>query len=199
MPQVTGPSSFIPKKPVDTSSGSSTVSRKKSTNALNLVGGIIFVLALVAAGGVFAFKSYVRGQVDSKSKQLQQAQANIQTEVIEEILAFDTRLQVSEELLKSHTTVLPLFTMIENRTLKDVQFTSFEFTGEPGQPAEVKLAGVTDSYPMVALQADEFGKSEYVRDPIVSDFVLTPEGKVTFNATFTVDPGLLLYSQRLDQ
>lgn len=191
------PTSFIPKKPLDTGMG-----RRGSSGAAT---GLFFVLAIfvfvgsiAAAAGVFGYEQYQTGAIASAEESLQEKRAEFDPAVIDSLLRVDSRLKNAQVLLQKHVASSAVFNLLSQQTLQDVQFSSFEYSLLDDGSANVSLIGQGANFTAVALQSDQFGASKQLKNVVFSDIKVDVSGKITFTVKVNVLPSTLSYTQNLD-
>jgi hypothetical protein len=191
------PSSFIPKEPLNESGG---VKKKKTRNRslFYVISSLIFIISLLSAGGAFLYEKFVESRIASKQSELQEARAEFDPDLIESLSQTDKRLRVGGQLLNQHVMATPFFFILEDTTLKSVQFTDLHLERDGGTYS-VLLRGVTSDYAGVALQADSFGGHSGIENPIFSEFDLTEEGDVLFTVSFSLDPEIVQYKSYIQE
>lgn len=189
-------SNFIPKGPT-TSSPGIKINTPKTTAPKNLfatLGKLIFILSLLLAGGVFLYKFYLNHQIKAKGEELESARAALAPEVINELTSLDDRIVSTEELLRKHIVLSPLFDFLETSTPRTVRYTNFDYqNNEKG--LEVTLKGEASSYAALAALAELFNQNENFREPVFSGLSLDETGNVLFTLVTTVDPQFLSYKR----
>jgi hypothetical protein len=158
----------------------------------NLVCGILLVLAVIGAGGIYAFQQYTNGQIVAKQQSLALQREAFQPATIEELSRLDTRIDVGESLLSAHLSTSKLFDELEKLTLSSVRYSSFDYSIAPGH-AILSMSGEAASFNAVAEQSEAFAKSTIITDPIFSNVNVGPKGTITFNFTAVVDTSRMLY------
>lgn len=184
--------SFIPKKPLVTEQKTSGV----SSNIFNIVGVVVFITSLVAAGGAYAYKTYASKKVLTQAQSLAAAKAEFEVTLINNLQQVERRLNASQEILSNHISVSPIFTALQEATLKSVRYTKFSYSLNPEAGAEkvvVKLSGQATNYTSIALQSDLLAKNKYLKNIIFSNLALDEKGNVLFDLTFSVDPSFVSY------
>ena len=88
----------------------------------NLVCGILLVLAIIGAGGMYAFQQYTNQQITAKQQSLALQREAFQPSTIEELARLDTRINVGESLLSAHLSTSDLFDELEKLTLASVRY-----------------------------------------------------------------------------
>lgn len=186
------PASFIPKKPlVETHAAAGA-----GASIFTLVSVLLFVLALVSAGGVFAYTGILTASITGKDASLKAAEGAFEPNVIAELGRLDSRLIETKKLLASHLAPSGVFDFLSTITLTQVQFTSYSFKKQADGSASISLQGTGDSFSTAALQSDQFGSTRLLRDVVFSDVAISQTGKVSFSVTATLDPSLYLYSKQ---
>ena len=177
--------SFIPKRPVET--GTAPVRAKHPLNLLSIIATFIFIVAVIAAGGEFAYKHYVNGKLVEMNQQLEVAKASIKDELINQFIRLDSRLRSSEQLLRGHVATSLLFSALQNSTVKNIQFSDMTYVTDQGSGAvNVFMRGISASYNAVALQASIFNDSKYIKNALFSDMNLDTKGQVQFTLKASV-------------
>ncbi len=192
-PQVS--TSFIPKKPLVPARA-----RGSASGLVLLLAILIFIGSVVAGGGVFAYDRYLKSTIASKQHSLELAQAAYEPGVIESLIRLDSRLGESKRLLGKHLAPSAIFMFLSTQTLERVQLTSFDYVVDESGAATLELVGVADTFSALALQSDQFGTSNVLRNVIFSNILISPTtGKVSFAVHADVDPSLLLYTKNLNR
>jgi len=183
-------SSFIPKKTV---AEVAPQRRRRSAGILSILAIGVFVLSLLAAGGVFFYERYVADSITAKEETLNRAREAFELDLIRELSRTDKKINAAGDLLDKHTALSRLFELIERDTLKTVRFEDLSYE-EDENGVHVQMTGEAVSFSSIALQSDQFGKNRSIKDPIFSDLNLDAEGNVTFTFTATIVPDILRYS-----
>jgi hypothetical protein len=163
---------------------------------LMLIGIVLFVASGALAGGVFFYGQYLNGSNTNKLAQLTRARDQFQPALVQQLQRLDDRMNSSNGLLQAHLAPLALFTMLEQTTITNIQFTALTFDATDMQHIALKMNGVADSVNSVALQSDLFAKSGAIQNPIFSNIDRQPDG-VHFDFTGLVNPVSLNYTQLL--
>jgi hypothetical protein len=157
---------------------------------------IVFLLSLAAFGGAYAYRFYTRQNITSLSSSLNQAKAAFEPDLIFQLTDLDSKLQGVKEILASHQTLAPLFSLLEEATLKSVRFTNFTYKrGERGQTNDVTISGEAQNFEAIALETQSLGERRAIKNPIFTNLGVNNKGNVTFQLTFSVDPSLVSYVQ----
>lgn len=188
--------SFIPKKPLDTAAPRRPAGAS-SLGFFFFIGLFVFLVSLVGAGGVFAYKTYVEQSIQSKSDSLAKAEAAFDINTIQDLIRLDSRIKNARTLLASHVAPSAIFAFLSQQTLQSVQFSNFNYTLDEEGGAKITMQGQADNFSSVALQSDQFGASKVLKDVIFSGIQTSATGRVTFAVAATVDPSLINFSKNL--
>ncbi len=183
--------SFIPKKPI-------TPTKKKSSKPRNLflvIATILLILSVIAGGGLFLYKEKLSQDRRTKSNSLATIRNNFEEEAIKELRDYSNRMKTAKTILDNHIVLSPLFGLLSEITIPQVQYNSFKHSvSEKGY--SVKLDGLALDYRSIALQADMFNdpRGKYFKSVLFSNLNKDLTGKVKFNLEFEVEPSLLSYN-----
>lgn len=186
------PTSFIPKRPIDSVSLTEGNSHK-SVSIFSLATTIIILGTLLSFGGVYLSQRRLQEQKKSIELSIANARDGLGTDFVSEMKRLDTRLSTADQLLRQHVVVTPIFLALQSTTLRSVQYTGFSYTTviDPTTRASsvvVELSGNAKSYSTIALQSDAYAKSTLIRNPVFSNLVIDDRtGRVGFRLTFNVD------------
>lgn len=185
--------SFIPKESL-MQDRNPRAPRKSPLVFVHIVAGGILVLAVIASGGMFLFKTYTEQSIISKRQSLDRQRAAFEPATIEELLRLDKRITASQGLLKSHTALSLLFEDLEGRTGENVRFKNFKYESSGQGKFVITMGGTAKSFNAVALQSEVFGKSSVIKDPIFSGLNLDQNGEVVFDFSAVIDPARINYA-----
>jgi len=186
--------SFIPKRPVTTN----PVPHKSSTSLFSILAVLLLIIMGVASGGLFLYKNYLIGQKKVLSSSLAKVRDSFEKNTIDELELYDKRSSAAKQILDGHIVLSPLFALLGDLTIPEVQYTKFSHdTTDKG--FSVKLSGVAADYRSIALQADSFNstKGRSFRNVVFSNLTKNKDNSVGFDLEFTVDPTLLSYEKNV--
>lgn len=169
----------------------------RTFNLLGIIAIFMVVGAIALALSVFFYRGHLLRSLTAMDEQLAAARKSFEPEFVEEASRLNARIEASKELLSLHSSLSPLFDLLEKKTLESVRFSNFSFTAPPHAAAKLSMAGEAKSFNGVALQSDVFGAVKYFKDPVFSDFALDDQGTVLFYFKTTVDPGFLRYAETI--
>ena len=188
--------SFIPKKPLDTG--------PLSRGGGSALGGLafllclfVFIVSIVGAAGVFAYKSFLQNSIAQKKASLAKAEGAFDPSVIQELVRIDSRINNAQLLLQKHVAPSGIFNFLAAQTLQNVQFENFEYILGDDGTAKVTITGQANSFSTIALQSDQFSASKVLKNVVFSQISLGTNGRVLFTVVANVDPPLINYAQNL--
>lgn len=187
--------SFIPKKPMvnDRTIASHPV------GLFTILSIFILLTMLVVSGGLYFYKTILTKNISQMENDLNLAKSRFEPAKITQLKVLDQRLRASNEILASHIAISPIFTVLQDVTMKSVRFNKFSYTLNTDKEPRVvvKMSGQALGYRSVALQSDLFTQNSYFRDPVFSNLSLDDKGNVLFDLSFSVDPVFIDYRQTL--
>lgn len=182
--------SFIPKKPIVPTK----TKGKKTKSLFLLITTTLLIISGVAAGALYIYKSQLVESRTSKSNSLSTIRSNFEENTIEELALYNKRMEAAKVVLKNHVVLSPLFSLLSEITIPEVQYNSFKHESED-DTLTVKLEGLALDYRSIALQANMFNDSRnaYFKNVLFSNLNKDTNNNVKFNLEFEVDPSLISY------
>lgn len=190
--------SFIPKRAL----AEDRAPRQKTVSIFSFFATILFIASIAGAGAMYFYESTLKASVNDMQQTLTKAKDAFEETFLQELQVVDARINAASEVLENHVTVSPIFSALQQATLKSVQFTKFVYAVDgsgPGASVLVKMSGRAQNYNALALQSDELTKNKYIRNPIFSNLTLDTQGNVLFDLSFSVDPKFVLYGEALSR
>jgi hypothetical protein len=187
--------SFIPKKPIieSTSSGS-------GVSLFLLLSIIVFIVAIAMAGGVWLWQKSLLSQIEKDKTDLAAVKDSYEEGTIKPLIRLDDRIEESKKLLANHVAVHPIFVLLEENTLANVQLKTFKFSSAGNAKTKMELSGIAKNYDALSKQSDVFGAPslrDFISEPVISDFSLNQDGTVSFNFNALIDSSLITYEKVL--
>lgn len=196
--------SFIPKRPLISEQKMST--HRATMSIFMFVSVIIFIASV--AGAVFSllWKNVLVKSQEGYKVQLADSEKRFNISLIEELKKANTKIDLTKQLLKNHLAASELFAIISRLTIEGVRFTSFDFSAPTKDADGIKISmkGIGNSFSAIAFQSDVFGQSQkygtnkILKNPVLSDLVLDPNGNVSFTFTAIISPADVSYEKVLD-
>lgn len=188
--------SFIPKKPIV----KETAVDSRPVGILFVASLFIFFTILIATGGLYFYKLSLTKTITTKQSDLVLAQNRFEPKKITEIQILGKRITAANEILSKHIAITPVFTILQDLTMKTVRYTQFSYDLDTNNNTtiNIKLSGMATGYRDLALQADIFATREIGKnliDPVFSNLSLDINGNVLFDLEFSVDPTFVNYKQ----
>ncbi len=190
--------SFIPKKPIINDARiASSSSVVRESNVFNLIAVIVFVATLLASGGLFGYKIYLKQQIDKDNKDISDAQAAFQVDKIKELLDANNRILASKDLLDKHVAVSSLLTLLQSLTVRRLRLVTLDYSNKTGQNV-ISLSGQAQNYNALVEQSRIFEESQYLSNNIFSNFTLEDNGYIKVDFDSAVDTSLISYKKALE-
>ena len=151
------------------------VRKKYTLRVFNIVTTMVFVAALIGAGGVYFLKSYAETSLENAKDALSNASSPDDARLMESIGTFDRRLVTTETLLDNHLAPSLILEKLEALTKETVQLTGFTYEYDPGFEATLSFTANTRELTSVALQ-----RLAFVADSMFTEFEMN---EITINTT----------------
>ncbi len=191
--------SFIPKKPV-------AITGQRQSSGMNfflLVSVVVFLISLGLAGYVFLEKKLLIQKIASDQNTIETNKSGLTSDsaTIESLVELNSRINVAKDLLNRHIAISPIFNFLQQATLKNVRFRSFNFASA-GKDASgvnrvsIQMMGTAKDWETVASQADEFGQADWkkiITEPKISNLSVNTDGSISFQFSAYVAPDFLVY------
>ena len=189
-------SSFIPKKPIGSTGTTSSVSVIRSTNIFSVMATVVFLVTLATSVGLFIYKNVLTDQIAQADKDITANRAAFQPEKIQQLVDANSRITASGTLLEKHVVVSKLLGLLQQLTLKKMHVSQFDYSNKNGASL-LNLVGEVQTYNALAEQQDVFSKSEFIKNPVFSNFNLGDNGYITIAFSATIDPTLISYKRAI--
>jgi hypothetical protein len=194
--------SFIPKKPAASAIGGvSAPKHKHGASIFMTISTVLFILSLVGAGAVYAWKQYLSSAQDSYKQTLSTREQQFNIDLIEQLKGENVKIDMAKQLIQNHLALSQIFDIIGRLTIENVRFMSMDVTapttGSDG--VKVSLQGYGTSLSAVAFQSDvlnqldQYGLRKVVKNPILSNPSIGASNTVSFGFSATIDPASLSY------
>ena len=181
-------SSFIPKKPLSSKSEGGRVKKRSSFNLMTFIASLVFIVAVVASGGVYAYSFVLQDQIDQKGIELTEARKLLNLQQIDNYKLLDERLSTAWTLFRDHKITSSFFTLLEDTTLHNVQFNSYRFESSDGESElQISLIGQASDFNALALQADVFERQNLIRDTEFESIEILEDKSILFTLKTHLD------------
>lgn len=148
--------------------------------------------AIVFSYFVFTFKVYFETQkineIDSRIFDFNSEQQRLSEK---KVLDYEKKIDDYSFIIKNHRIFSNVFDFIEEKTLPNVWFSSFDMSSSAN---EIKLLGESENAETLVLQVAAFeGSKDYVKDISVLNSEVQSSGRVRFNLSFHLNPQIFVY------
>ncbi len=189
--------SFIPKKPIVATQGSSSAPVIRTTNIVTLIANVMFVVALVVSGGLFFYKQLLQKQIATVGQSIDDARGAFQIEKIQELIDADARLNAITNLLNNHVSVSKLLTFLSEVTVKKVKINELIYKSEAGATT-VTMKVEAASYNALAAQGEVFSKNEFIKTPFFTNYSTADNGFIRADFSSKIDTTLTSYKKSIE-
>ncbi len=197
--------SFIPKKPLTAASPSPSVDNN-STSVLLLVGILIFVVSVLAAGGAYGWQVYLNSQKEQYKSDLAKLQNSVDITNIRKYKQMATKIDLASTTLSKHVALSQVFSALSKLAVGNIRFTNMDLqvpTDGKTDQAKINLTGYAPSYEALAFQSDMLGHLEelnlrdIVMNPIIQDPVQNQNSNISFTLSANLSPDSMSYKHSI--
>jgi hypothetical protein len=188
--------SFIPKA----SNANGPYKYRKPFGIFFAIAMLLVSISVLAAVGAYAYEYILKNRVVEKQKELAKAEASIPSADIERLTRIADKMESADQLLNSHIALTPLFSLLQEATLKRLRFNDLTYTYLSPSRIAITMKGEARDFGVVARQSDAFQEvtGQNFKSPIFTNLGTSDNGNVTFNFLTSVDPALVLYKNTLN-
>lgn len=185
-------SSFIPRGPMAPVSAATLQRNSKKSGFFGLIAFLIFSAAILGSIGTYGYEKFLVSRIAKMGEELEAARQSLEADALQEVMRLNTRIESTQKIVDKHTAMSPLFDFLEANTVKTVRFNNFSYQhGALG--IKLNLKGEARGYTALALQAELFNKSKYIKNPVFTNLQLDQKGNVTFSFTGDLDSAIISY------
>ena len=175
-------------------SASTDTVRVRQTVSILTVGAALFVVvALISIGGVFVLEQSLTQKIAQMERQLETAEKQFEPTLIVQLKQLDERLKQASNVLRSHRSVAPFFSVLNTTASKNVQYDTMSLELNSDGLATVEIEGQARSYQVIAQQSRKLSEQNLIQDHIFSEFELQDTGRVRFALLLTLSAEALLF------
>lgn len=156
-----------------------------------LVSFAVAGLALLVAGGEFAYGQFLSHVETARAAELQKQQDSVSDQTVKDYIHLKDRIASSETLLDNHVILSRFFDDLEGVTLQNVQFKSLTITVAGDGSAKVDMSGVAKNFNALAVESNTIASDKNFKSAILSGFALDSTNHVQFKLTADIDPALI--------
>lgn len=181
--------SFIPKKNLSPEPRG----RRSGLGFFIAISALMFFLSGGLWGGLILYEKYLNDNNEQLNISLNKQKGSFETASVKEIVNLSQKINLADRLIKSHKAPSSIFNFLSGYTLKDVRFSSFDFSVSDDGAVSVGMSGLAKSYSDIALQSEAFKSVALVKSALFSDFNLDNKGMVRFAVKIDFDPSIINY------
>lgn len=164
--------------------------KPKVPGGVNVLFYFSIILIIILIAGFLFLKSKTLSLEEKKESleiEIAELEGGEETELEKVIFGFQEKIRVFKELFKEHKISSNFFSLLENSCHPKVQFIRLDLDI---QNYQVNLEGKTESFQSLGEQLFILRENENIKEFSLSNISLDREGKVKFNLTFTLIPGV---------
>ncbi len=208
--------SFIPQSPISRKSHGP----KRPLSLMLTLSFVLFFLTFAMYGGMFYYKYRLDKSLKNKESELSSAKKRLDPDnAMERAQEFQEKIGNIKKLLGSHVAPSVIFNLLQEITLKSIEFSTYKFSSTKGnsiqntkyqKPKEknptlfsVELKGKAPSYRSLAYQSDvikkEIKSNKRISSFDISDISLDKVGSVSFSLKLNIVPSFINYENVIKQ
>lgn len=189
-------SSFIPKNPV-VAAGASSVTPVRTTNLFSVIAGIVFVITVLASGGLYFYKGIVTKQIADDDASLTATRASFQPDKIQQLIDANSRILSTKTLLENHVVLSDLLSLLSQLAVKNIRFGTLTYAIKANTPTlSIDLNSV--GYNALAAQESILAQNSSLKNISFSNVALGDNGAVQINFFADLDPSILSYKNSVE-
>ena len=171
---------------------------RRRIDLLSFFTKLVFALAILSALGVIGYRYYLTYSIGRMGQELESIRQSIAPQAVSELLDLDNRIVTTQNLLRGHKALSPVFAFLEQNTPKTVRLTDFTYT-QDNKGLEVEMRGEARSFSALALESEAIHKSKDFQNPVFSDIRLDQKGNVVFSMRANLSPDFISYQKMIAQ
>lgn len=161
-------------------------------NRLLVIGGIIFGLVAVLAGGIYFYQTTIEDHLTDLDADLATLEQQRDKQAEKNILIFNKQVAVLSNLLNKHIYWTTGFSKIESLTQTQIQFDTLTATAANNV---IGFEATAANYTTIARQIAAFLSDESITDITLSRVNSLTDGRLTFAMQITFDRNKFLTSK----
>lgn len=175
------------------------VVRKEPINFFLVISIFLLIISVLGSAFLFGYKMYLEKQNENLSGSLTIIRDSFEKGTIDELNLFYKKTTSAKEILAKHIALSPIFKLLGDITIPQVQYTSFSEKFNDKGALTVDLSGIAFDYRSIALQADVFNtaKGSSFKNVLFSNLIRNKDNNVSFNLKFDIDPAVFSYEKNL--
>lgn len=138
---------------------------------------IFLIITSALSGSLYLYKLYMDKHIADQTRDLALLKTDFDEKTIKELESISNAIAVARALIKDHVHATKVFSLIEENTLPDVNYTAFSYTTDR---KAVILSAQASSYTQVSQQTRIFQTLPEVAAAVFSGSTLNENGTVNF-------------------
>jgi voltage-gated potassium channel Kch len=135
---------------------------------LGFIATLILVGTLILAGGSYFYGEYAKKGLEEQKRALESERSRINEADITRLRELNQRIDAAFFLLNRHLSPSKIFDALELSTKEPVQFSAFTYERRDSGNVTLTLAGATEAFQIVSLQALQFGRDAVLKNSAVT-------------------------------
>ncbi|MCC6290797.1 hypothetical protein IT398_01895 [Candidatus Nomurabacteria bacterium] len=181
----------------------------RSVSFFTVISMFTLFLSIAFWGGTFGYRQILQNQIEAPCSERSTVTGNEQSCGLRESInrerqnldqattvflkRLSDKLLIGNDLVRTHQTVLPLLTMLEELTLPSIYYTRFAYNGKT-----ITIEGRASGYEDIAVQTQVLSRDRgRIKSFIFSDLDLDSFGNVIFRLILNVEPEVISYTHAL--
>lgn len=185
--------SFIPKKAFNPEPRG----RKSGLGFFLVFSALIFISSLGLWLGLVFYSKQIDKSNQELNSSLNKRKASFEISSVAEIINISHKISIAAYLVQKHVASSLIFDFLENFTLNDIGYSSFDYSLSAEEGNIVQLAGAAKSYTDIASQDELLKNNTAVKEISLTDFAADKTGLIRFNAKIKLDPSSINYQSTL--
>lgn len=161
-----------------------------------LIAAVIFIIAIVSAGGLYFYKRVLAAQNETKRADIEEAIKNFDDDLTKQLTLLRTRLDVANQLLSNHTAFTAFLNILQQNTVQTIRYTELRYAVAQDKTL-ITMKGEASSYVAIAYQSDVLSANDSLKSVVVSDLALNEGGTISFNVKSEIDPKAISYESTI--
>lgn len=187
--------SFVPKRAIIPNEAA--LRPRGRTSFLMLISTIVFLAAIAATAGLFAYKALLTSTNKNKEVKIQEAIRTFEPDLTKQLTVLKARIDAAKQLLQSHAAVSAFLALLEENTAQTIRYSNFAYSSVADKMI-VTMKGESASYAAIAFQSDVLSRNENLKSVIFSNLNLAESGLVGFDVKAEIDPKVVSYRAVLE-
>ncbi len=180
--------SFVPQKKFEP-----LAYRQGGPGFLFIASLVVFLLSLVAYGGLLLYKNKVSNEINDLTSSLEKAREALELPVINQLKDVSDKIESTKVLVEKHVSPTAVFDLLEKDTLKKITLKSLDYRAAGKGGVEISVNGSAPDYKTLAQQGDVFEREKGIIRVSFSGLNLGEKGMIEFTSKIILDPSFIIY------